>query len=1503
MWTWLDKMGDAWKSFYDHVASIGGTAETAADPKVLQSGLQFGHVGFHNYTPELREEAAKQAGTILSLPVNATMRGITTALINNPGAGGDPLSTDHWSRAWGLTGEHTVSGQKVEGISLGQTLTNAFGVGPESLGLQDGLVDTPEAAAERYKEFHDTWAGQISSGTVDFLGNVFLDPTVIVGKFGKAAKLARATIAEQDISRVVAASAGDIGPLSGAAGRRVKDFNEILTWTSGKSAAEIYTHPAFKANSQGGTLAYLMSEADKLEYGQDVKRTLLGAALGDDLSIQSLKQNQALLANDLYRLSSVPNSSKATELFDHATGNSRNLMKANMTTAVEISAKHGDIEREMERLRRVIDGAGSSNVLRGTTEQLTRRDFELGQLRGSTIYSGLGNRPIHIVAGGFRSQLPGHVNLRDPAVGYDQLNRTLKQAPYLTGTDRQVLLNKFLKAATDGDRAGVVREAEARILRSTAAHYNVNPKDILTLAQQGETRRNAWTSLLKSRLYSADPKAAYVPLEDPEEDVLYAISRPLLRSQIEEHIPIIDPTAVDKSLRSATNRRVLERAAQYLGNKPLGRFGNLVPAVGDVSDFYRHLDGTGDLVSAGLQSMTKLWKDSMLIPRALAYGARVQVDSQMRLMTHLGFAGYVRQMRSALPAQLRYNRAMADLKFADAISDGDAVALKKALDPWLKKLGFEEGEFDQIVRMVKSENGAHAALVGELSNAAIQKMRANGHWGSVRGADPNWETSYLRAVNQQIRNSPVAMKAMEPGITVNDLRRFVRTDPTARKEWLEISGTQGNDLDGWLERIQAHVNHYLPDNEMRIALLKGPINDKHLADWFADVERKMDVHGESYSPWGGHPIAEFYNSARQVAYSAIADGPETILARMPLYLETYARNVRAMESRLVAGGGTLDQATTMTIRREADRMARREIKQVLFDTSDMSNLAHTMRFVAPFFAAWEDMIKKWGRLFYNNPAALERFRQVWNIPEAAGLATDENGNLINMSGDHIDPNTGKVVTDPALIGERDMIRVPLSWVPKSLLDAVGIAPDNSGKVPEIRIDKKSFNVVFQGDPWWLPGFGPLVEIPANALVLHAFPEAADNPVVKALLPFGVSNENPIQQMLPAWARYAATANRVPVFGDENQWRQQAGIVMREEWIKYQQGLRTDPTQDVGEIANKVKNYFVLRAALGLTAPVTVKPSQGMQFYIDQAHLYQQKYGNVQQSPEYIATLREYQNKYGGTEGKSRMLAEHPEFQDALTRFRHDFPQYFDLAISISTNNTGIVASEKAVISARKMQKIISQAPEFGWMFVGPDNAYGFSEAAHTWEVGTEVQPGLTYRSYQSPIEALAKAEVQNGWGRYSAARTKLNMALESRGLHSLNQKGAEDLKEAWDAWVDRLAAYNTYWGHDYLNTSDSTAVDALNAGLKAMASDKNLAQRQDMVALQRYAVARTQVMELLAQRGSGGLGNKANEDIEAAWNAYVQKLVQWSPGFEQIYNRVLLKDQLNVPLSAAYSKE
>lgn len=69
-----------------------------------------------------------------------------------------------------------------------------------------------------------------------------------------------------------------------------------------------------------------------------------------------------------------------------------------------------------------------------------------------------------------------------------------------------------------------------------------------------------------------------------------------------------------------------------------------------------------------------------------------------------------------------------------------------------------------------------------------------------------------------------------------------------------------------------------------------------------------------------------------------------------------------------------------------------------------------------------------------------------------------------------------------------------------------------------------------------------------------------------------------------------------------------------------------------------------------------------------------------------------------------------------------------------------------------------------------------------------------------------------------------------------------------------------------------------------------------MVALREYIAARDQMIGILKQTGAG-LSAQQNEPLAALWDQYVQGLIQKSPGFEQIYARILDQDGLTLEVT------
>jgi hypothetical protein len=212
---------------------------------------------------------------------------------------------------------------------------------------------------------------------------------------------------------------------------------------------------------------------------------------------------------------------------------------------------------------------------------------------------------------------------------------------------------------------------------------------------------------------------------------------------------------------------------------------------------------------------------------------------------------------------------------------------------------------------------------------------------------------------------------------------------------------------------------------------------------------------------------------------------------------------------------------------------------------------------------------------------------------------------------------------------------------------------------------------------------------------------------------GVSDNPVADQLLPSWIRQAHNA-----FGNTQDHANIQAMLLAQETARFNNGER-GPIK-AGEIADMTRNWFILRAVTANASPVSMAPTPKAQFYIDQAHIYRQKYG-----------------------------------QDWQEKFYKDFPQWYEMSLSLSNNETGIVATLKGVDAAKKYRKEIADNPEYGWMFVGPDNQYGqtpgtaFNQAAYAWQeqpIGYGQQ--TPFRGKSSPQDALAKAEAIKGWIQY-----------------------------------------------------------------------------------------------------------------------------------------------------------
>ena len=732
-----------------------------------------------------------------------------------------------------------------------------------------------------------------------------------------------------------------------------------------------------------------------------------------------------------------------------------------------------------------------------------------------------------------------------------------------------------------------------------------------------------------------------------------------------------------------------------------------------------------------------------------------------------------------------------------------------------------------------------------------------GNWTYISPDKPEHMDSWLRAVNFQFRQ--------------DDLFRLVAEDSTGSKalQWLKTPagrehvkdlGARAQNGKQLVEDIKFTLDKYLPVPALQQKLAKG--EQLTSAELTANIS-KGDfpiVHGEEIK----YLTRMFAKDAKEsivdrmiaAGFNRIGTIPSDVMSRNPVYSRFFEARMRtiigqdAAFKKSVGKDASFTSKELETMKEKADKLARKDISQIVYDPQRTTG-GEALRFIFPFFNAHADSLARWGGLLGEKPQNFTKLTQLYNAPVAANMVTDQYGNVLDPDGTVTvkDPVTGKFIERHQVNIQDRVLRLRLPW-----------KTDDKGSIP---IKLSAMNTILPGDPWFHPGSGPLVQIPASQ-VAKAYPTAGDFLQWSKILPYGPQDAS--TAMTPKYLR--TIYDRFKAGDPDGQAYQEAFLAA---YNKRVADYHTNGTKfTVKEVEDDAKSFLNLEilTAWGSPAQTQVNPLTGSpyQFFVDEYKKMQEVYG-----PDARDTFLE---KYGS--------------------------DYYHFTASM-TKSMGIAATRSADATAQEYKDLLDKDPEMAPFIIG--NVYNggpFNTTIYKKQL-EESFGGEWVREKMTAKNAIEANQIDQGWGEWQATKLELDATLIRAGFTSYSQSGAEAYAAVRDNVISSISALYPAWGEEF-TVADRGKVPQRIAAFDRLTRDERLLNdpnRSEIKVLRYYLDRRKLYQQALQARGAKQLSfNTAEEaigenaDIAQAWDYEVTAMMNSNIAFNQLYNRYLSGDRL-----------
>lgn len=1071
-------------------------------------------------------------------------------------------------------------------------------------------------------------------------------------------------------------------------------------------------------------------------------------------------------------------------------------------------------------------------------------------------------------------------------------------------------LRQYMAAFTPEAKREVIEAVEKHAIRATAEKYGLSKEAQDAIADKAIDERNK----MIDRLKGSDKKNVYgMRLVDGEAIPVETI---LFESQVVNGMPLLDIKKYDRAF--AANQGLLNAADEIKQSKIdfLDRTFDTLQQVWSFSVLMRLGYTIRTLTDDALRLMASMGAMSVMAGINAGFQAAFTKSDLYRpgvtgWLKHAA-AGDLTLTKGGAGQRAKWlgrKAVMQSKKAAARVAsktwgNQDVTALRDILqgitDKWGRDLGtvrrqdllgFEyDGRTFQAALAgrgdvyAKHVGGSYEAIA-RTTNELIEQLRKEwAAWDVKNPQDPAHLESWAYAAVNQIGKSALARQFLE-GKTAAEVERWLRRTPQGRATHKAIG--KHHDPEDLAGQAQAVVDYYLPVLRghsdpfiLRTLAKEGKLDAKTLENYFPNPLERPSVHGPTidWNLYQGGP-RKWLDSIISNGFKWLSQIPTDRLIRHPAFSTMYRHNIRRSYDQLVlhrGGRETITSDDLRAIEHVAREKSLRQMNNLLYYMAEKSNIAHLARFYTGFFSAWEDSIRKWGRLAIDKPHLLYQGHKVWEAPNQMYLGSSENEfgdrvervQVVDKQGRQVKKVNGQMMVRDvngqwqefdSNLNDKTMIRLSGRFPEWLKVVFPGI-----GDKGELDIPKSSLNLILQGDPWWAPGAGPWMQL-AVSQIEERVPTGdwGLDKVYDWAIPFGRTDLDDV--MLPPWLKQAV---KIGQGIDDGAYAVEWLRIAQTEEMRIRQGLRDRPKSPAAfakEIDDRAKSMFRLRSFVRFFMPFTADLNSPYQMYIDQYRQLREVYGDE-------ADERFYE-RYG----------------DDLYIF----------TTALSKNNIGVTATKTAFKAVEEYKDMIADNPEYGALIIGPEALRGeFDPRVYQAQFEQMLGPGssLTVRERRTPMEALEENRVRLGWIKYRK-RIDLLMA-KAHDLGMTVETHGEILSRARGLIAQGLAEENEDWGRDFYDT-DLRKIPNRIKFFTALVQEERLLNNQlrtDLRVLNEYLKKRAEFVSVLkslkAQDRPHTLDADDNAELSRAWEAYKERMAASDTRFSDLYNRYLVNDRL-----------